>query len=46
MFAIYAFAFFVFLDSSLNFDKEYWYYMYIEQFLKNNVFRFFFATVL
>ena len=28
----------VFLGSPLNFDKEKWYYMYIEQFLKINVF--------
>ena len=33
------------LGSPLNFDKEKWYYMYIEQFLKNDVFFLFFATI-
>ena len=30
--------FLFFLGSPLNFDEEKWYYMYIEQFLKNDVF--------
>ena len=33
-----------FLGSPLNFDKEKWYFMYIEQFLKNDIF-WFFATI-
>ena len=30
--------FIVFVGSPLNFDKEKWYYMYTDQFLRNDVF--------